>query len=271
MALFGKKNQPDLSALSALAHRALNEEDSEYARNKALISQFFRNSCAVEHKEEVRLSLIDSLYSTQVASRRLYGITDIAESLRSAFPDDAALKKCAVEWVNSGFETANPLCDLFVVNALHILFAANYGIDKSGAATKSAASLLSKYLYFTTDYSFPIYDALGAKYYSIAGKKTSSGFQKRFRTLKEIMDENSIDGFDQLDNFFWLYGKITTGSFSLVLNKTRYVALMRYAQEKPGAAIVEEVRAGQNAAELKGIFGPALFEFIQNTSSFDQE
>jgi hypothetical protein len=256
------KNHSNLATFAALAHRALNEGDSEHARNKALISQFFRDSCAVAYKEEVRLTLIDSLYSTQVASRRLYSITDIAESLRRAFPDDVAFKICAAEWVNSGFATANPLCGLF---------AANYGVDKSGKTGKSAASLLSKYLYFATDYSFPIYDSLGAKYHYIAGKKTTPGFQKRFRTLKEIMDENSIDGFDKLDNFFWLYGKVTAGNFSLVLNKARYVALMRYAQTKPAAAVVEEVRAGQNAAVLQEIFGPALYDFVQTTKLFDKE
>jgi hypothetical protein len=256
------KNHSNLAGLATLAHRALNEGDSEYARNKALISQFFSDSCAVAYKEEVRLTLIDSLYSTQVASRRLYGITDIAESLRRAFPDDAALKICAAEWVNSGFATANPLCSLF---------AANYGVDKSGKTGKSAASLLSKYLYFATDYSFPIYDALGAKYHYIAGKKTAPNFQKRFRALKEIMDENSIDGFDKLDNLFWLYGKAHTGSFSLVLSAKRYVELMRCAQTKPAVAVVEEVRAGQNAVVLQEIFGPALYEFIQTTKLFNKE
>jgi hypothetical protein len=256
------KNQSDLAGLADLAHRALNEGDSEYARNKALISSFFRDSCAVAYKEEVRLSLLDALYSTQVASRRLYGITDIAASLRSAFPDDAALKTCAAEWISGGFATSNPL---------YGLFAANYGMNKRGTPEKGAYSLLSKYIYFMTGYSFPIYDALGAEYHYIAGKKTAKDFQKRFRALKTIMDENAVDGFDRLDNFFWLYGKVDTGSFSLVLSKERYVKLMRYAQAKPVAVVVEEARTGQNAAGLQEIFGAALYAFIQNTKVFNKE
>jgi hypothetical protein len=255
-----------LASLAGLAYRALNDGDSGYARNKALISQFFRAGAeragppAIEHREAVRLTLIDSLYSTQVASRRLYGITDIADALRRDFPDDAALITCAAQWIADGFDTVNPL---------YGLFAAQYGINKSGESEKGAYSLLSKYLYFATEYSFPIYDALGAEYHYIAGKKTAPDFQRRFRALKEILDENAIDGFDKLDAFFWLYGKVTEGSFSLVLSKARYVDLMRYAQSKPLAVVMEEVRTGQNAAALQEILGAALYEFIRNTQIFD--
>jgi hypothetical protein len=34
-------NQPSIATLASLAHRALNDGASEYARNKALIAQFF--------------------------------------------------------------------------------------------------------------------------------------------------------------------------------------------------------------------------------------
>ncbi|GHT99241.1 hypothetical protein FACS1894142_6620 [Spirochaetia bacterium] len=252
----------NISALAALAHRALNDGDSEYARNKALISQFFRSSCAVEYKEAVRLVLIDSLYSTNVAAKRLFGIGDIAEKLLRTFADDAALKENAAQWIERGFDDANPL---------YGLFAADYGIDRSGEGGKGAYSLLSKYMYFATDYAFPIYDALGADYYYLAEKKSAPDFQARFRVLREIMRENAVDGFDRLDNFFWLYGKINTGSLSLVLNKARYAELMRYAGGKSIADVINAIRAGENTAALKTIFGPVLYEFIQKTALMGKE
>jgi putative cell wall-binding protein len=42
------------NTLAALARRTLNAGHTEYARHKAIISQFFRSSCAVENKKEVR-------------------------------------------------------------------------------------------------------------------------------------------------------------------------------------------------------------------------
>jgi hypothetical protein len=109
------QNPPNLAALAELAHRALNADDTEYTLAKAAISQFFRPSCAVAHKEEVRLTLIDSLFSTNVAAKRLFGISDIAQSLRGAFPcGDDVLKESAMQWIDSGFNSANPLYLLFV-------------------------------------------------------------------------------------------------------------------------------------------------------------
>lgn len=255
-------NQNNLAALAELAHQALNRGNAEYARNKALIAQFFAPACAAGHKEEVRLTLIDSLYSTNVAAKRLFGIGDIAEKLRGEFKGgDAEVKEQAARWVENKFDRANPL---------YALFAANYGLNKKGKEGQAAVSLLSKYLYFATDYAFPIYDALGAEYYYLAGKKSVPGFQARFRILQEIMDENGIDGFDQLDSFFWLYGKVDTESFSLVLNKARYTALTNYRGDKTIADIVKSISAGKDAAPLRDIFGADLYGFIQKTAALDK-
>ncbi|MDR2510150.1 MAG: hypothetical protein LBC77_05855, partial [Spirochaetaceae bacterium] len=68
--------------------------------------------------------------------------------------------------------------------------------------------------------------------------------------------------FDRLDNFFWLYGKVETRSFSLVLNKERYAALAAY----PGDA-VSDIRAGSGSAALQNIFGPGLAAFIQQSAA----
>jgi hypothetical protein len=60
------QNDNNWNNLAALAHKALNRKGTEYARNKARIAQFFDAACALANKEEVRLTLIDSLYSTLV-------------------------------------------------------------------------------------------------------------------------------------------------------------------------------------------------------------
>jgi hypothetical protein len=219
-----------------------------------MISQFFAPSCAVSHKEEVRLTLIDSCFSTNVASRRLFGISDIANRLRAAFKNgDAEAKEAAAQWIAGSFDGANPLC---------ALFAEKYGVNKAGEEQKAAYSLLSKYFYFATGFAFPIYDKLGSDYYYLAGEASKPDFQARFRSLQKIMNENAVDGFDQLDNFFWLYGKVDTGSFSLVLNKERYAALAAYQGDA-----VNDIRAGKDKPALQNIFGPDMAAFIQQSGA----
>ncbi|MDR2491819.1 MAG: hypothetical protein LBD20_10515 [Spirochaetaceae bacterium] len=247
------ENTNKLAALASLAHSALNSSGTEYAQVKAMIAQFFAPSCAVSHKEEVRLTLIDSWFSTNVASRRLFGISDIANRLRAAFKNgDAEAKEAAAQWIAGSFDGANPLC---------ALFAEKYGVNKAGEERNAAYSLLSKYLYFATDYAFPIYDNLGANYYYLAGELNNPDFTARFRTLQKIMRENAIDGFDQMDNFFWLYGKVDTGSFSLVLNKEKYAALSAYQGDA-----VKDIRAGNSSPALQNIFGPDMAAFIQKSA-----
>jgi hypothetical protein len=255
------KNQPNLAALASLAHKALNADDTEYTLAKNLISQFFRSSAAVAHKEEVRLTLIDSWFSTNVAAKRLFGISDLAEKLRGVFPNgDDELKAQAAQWIDSGFNSEK----LF-----RPLFAAKNGFTKKHEEGEAADSLLSKYLYFATGCAFPIYDSLGAKHFSIAKRKAPKDAQKRFRVLQEIMNDNKIAGFDQLDNLFWLYGKVSVGSFSLVLNKTRYTELNKHMKEKN----IEDMKViiNEDAAKLQNILGADLCAFIQKSAALDKE
>jgi hypothetical protein len=266
------KNQPNIAALASLAYRALNNGASEYARNKALIAQFFSDDFRqVSCREAVCLTLIDSLYSTNVAGKRLYGISDIAGELRRVSKDNAALKASADQWITAGFDKKNKLYGLFT---------AVYGVDKSGQSGKKAVSLLSKYLYFATGFKFPIYDNLGWKSRSIAkvkipNAKGESDFQHRFRSLSLMLREHGIDGFDQLDCLLWLYGKVQTLSFSTVLDEKRYVKLARYGKEADeNAAIkraVDDTRAGKNPDALQAIFGKPLYQFIQATARPDRE
>jgi hypothetical protein len=259
--------------LAETAHRIL-QSDSGYIQNKALISGLFRLTRSFSGKEEVRLTLVDSLYSTNVATKRLYGISDIAGKLRGAFRnDDAEVKKTAAQWVESGFANENPL---------YALFAAGYGIDKFGEEGKAAVSLLSKYLYFVTDYSFPIYDSLGAKYHYIVPvtlprQKDEPEFRRRFVRLEKINREYAVNDFDKLDALFWLCGKVYTGSYSLVLSKERYVRLLDYLKPPPSektdpyikTKIDEHIHG--SGSPLTEILGKEFYEFIQQIQTLMKE
>jgi hypothetical protein len=77
------------------------------------------------------------------------------------------------------------------------------------------------------------------------------------------MDDNGIDGFDQADTFFWLYGKVKDANFSSAFNKARYAELKNYRGEKTIKDVVKEIRDGKNADTLRDILGPDLYTFIQ--------
>jgi hypothetical protein len=254
------KNTTSLAALASLAHKALNAGGTEYTRVKKLISQFFHSALSAHSIEEVRLTLVDSLYSAKVVENRLFGITDIAKKLGEEFKNgDKEVKEKAAEWIVNRFDNANPLYGLFT---------AKYGVTQKNKNGIAAYSLLSKYLYFATDYSFPIYDSLGGKSFFIAGEKAPYNFQARFRVLQNIMAESGIDSFDKLDNLLWLYGKIAAGGLAHAFDKKMYLDLAQYQGKKSVADILKEVRAGKDPAMFSKIFGAALYEFIKETACF---
>jgi hypothetical protein len=259
-------NADSLKKLAETAHRALHT-DTEYVQNKRIIADLFLRTSSTANKEKLRLTVIDSMYSTNVNSRRLYGISDMAQELFTKFPADKALAKKAAGYIESNFDQSNQL---------HTIFKNPYGIDKSGIAKKRAMSLLSKYLYFVTDYNFPIYDRLGAPYIkrlsSVKIAPAAAGmadFEKRFKALAQRNIECEINNFDILDNLLWLCGKTDAGSYSLVLKKTNYQKLIGYLgiqqAEDIDRIIAAEIdaRVEQNDTELEKVFGVDLYTFLQ--------
>ena len=259
----------NLAALTEHAHRALYSADAEYARARAFITQLFAPAFAGDCKEEARLTVIDSLYSTHVAATLWCGLPDIAQALRAVSPDDDVLRGYAACWVDDGFaNTANPL---------HGLFAAQYGVNNRCLQGRPARSLLSKYLHFITHGNFPIYDKLGAAHYHLAGEPCPEDFVERFQAMNKIIKKHNIASFEKLDNFFWLYGKIQKSNFSLILNKECLHALLQYTHTTAAAhgtrpndelrALIAAIRAGTTpAAASTAIFGSALHDFIRATS-----
>ena len=120
---------------------------SQYAKEKAFITRCFLSQLENQFdKVKLRLHLIDSLYSTQM-NKRYYGLEELAESI-AQYNDEALI-----------LETHN-LLNGQNSEILGALFTGKYGYNSVGQKQKKAVSLISKYLYFLTNYQFPIYDSL---------------------------------------------------------------------------------------------------------------
>ena len=113
------------------------------------------------------------------------------------------------------------------------VFYQKFGIDKKGKSKGVAKSLISKYFYFLLDYEFPIYDSLVKDYlpkinkrYSILNYKLSTDTKDYFTYVSSFNTKSSIESYNRLDNLCWLYGKVSKGSFSLLIDKDKYLSLI---------------------------------------------
>lgn len=209
-----------------LAHDILNTE-TQYKSNKLIISNTFNRPLDSDFLNVVknRLTIIDSYYSTQM-NKRLYGIDDLAEGLSKY--DDDLLKLEVEKFLN------NPLSE----NIINKLFRGHYGINKSGKSSGKAISLISKYLFFLTDYKFPIYDSLAElslkllKEHNLVNYDKLNPIQNFYLTIVNINKTNQINDYEKLDNLLWLLGKLSSGSFTLLMSKSRYMDLINRKELK---------------------------------------
>jgi hypothetical protein len=214
--------------LREFAETAFNilERSNNYKRSKNIISDLYRIQSSDYFNDVVlRLTVIDSYYSTQVGSKRLFGIDDIANQLVEVGTDDDLKGKCQLflEFPHKRNEISD-------------LLNGKYGINKKGLAKGKAGSLVSKYLYFLMNYEFPIYDSLAiesykkirAKYEALdLGELERTFHVSYFEKLTNLKNIAGIDTFNKLDNLLWLIGKISQGSMSLILDREPYVNLMK--------------------------------------------
>lgn len=208
----------DLIKYSNLAQTILNQE-TRYQANKKIIQDVFKTpSVTFKDTIQFRLTVIDSYYSTQM-SKRLYGIEDIANELVK-YSDDV-LKLEIAKFLQ------NPTKGI-----IKELFNKSYGFDKEAKNAKKAISLVSKYFYFLSDCQFPIYDTLGKVSYNLLK-------DNKYVTSKSLADDNyfelmialnqssTIKDFEKLDNLLWLLGKIKEGSFSILMDKSKYETIVK--------------------------------------------
>ncbi|WP_300978480.1 hypothetical protein [Flavobacterium sp.] len=203
---------------SNLAQTILNQE-TRYQGNKKIIQDIFKTpSDNFKDTIQFRLTVIDSYYSTQM-SKRLYGIEDIANELVKYYDDTLKLE-----------------IDIFLQNPtegiIKDLFNKTYGFDKEAKNAKKAISLLSKYLYFLSDCQFPIYDTLGKVSYNLLKDNkyiTSKALTdvNYFELMIALNQTSRIKDFEKLDNLLWLLGKIKEGSFSILMDKSKYETIVK--------------------------------------------
>ena len=210
----------DLKLYARIAHSILNSE-TQYLSNKEIISALFKsnNSSNFESVVKNRITIIDSYYSTQM-SKRLYGIDELAHNL--AQYSDVTLITESHKFLN------NP--DKGTV--IKYLFSKEYGIDKSGKPFGKSISLISKYLYFLNDGNFPIYDSLAIDAYKLFKKnghvktKVAIGEDNYFDYMKQLNTLSNINNYEKLDNLLWLTGKLSKGSFAILMTKDKYEGLV---------------------------------------------
>ena len=214
------------------------ENDTPYFRCKKMLESLFKGDLKDESQTFMRLTTLDALYSTNM-SKRLYGLDDLAKELSKI--DYIRLKEETTKYKIYGVDGNSVPYSLFqkTYGCSKIDWTKNHSKTKDEEGAQ-AGSLISKYLYFATNYNFPIVDSLVRdnintimeKYDlrpAFAYTKTDLK-QKDFSLVKLLVDlQKRYDlgtkddkTFSPFDNFLWLYGKIKKGSLSLILNKGEY-------------------------------------------------
>src|SRR3989344_6590528 len=118
-------------------------EGSPYDIQKNKIKEVFKNTKNNNLSDILlRLIVIDSCYSTNM-NKRFFGFQQLADYL----------KKLELK-IEPPFDVVN------FVDTNEYILKDKFGIDKKGNQKGHAFSLISKYLFFRTDFQFPIYDSL---------------------------------------------------------------------------------------------------------------
>ena len=224
------------------------KNESGYSLGKSTILKVFKATDGYSHEDILaRLTLIDSMYSTQM-SRRYYGLEELAvaladvhnrKNLEEAFLDflkDKDLKP--FELRNSKKVKTN-------------LFIEKYGIGKNGEDKGSAVSLISKYAYFETKFKFPIYDSIVREMYprvwNYCGFPKSEMLEFKYNDMTSFVEminlmiskfNSTYVNYDSLDRVLWYVGKIYRGNLSLVLSREEYDAFAeKYTKTEDGKKV----------------------------------
>ncbi|MDD3976506.1 MAG: hypothetical protein PHN22_05075 [Candidatus ainarchaeum sp.] len=180
----------------------LNRETS-YSNNKEIIKNYFKDKQITGNLEDsnklliikTRLILIDGVYSTNIGRNR-FGLEDLAKAILQFKTDDNLKEEC-----KNFLDSKNKNSKIFM------LFHNKYGFKK----TIGAMSLISKYLYFLTEFQFPIYDSVVKDQIKYSGKD----ILKYIERVQVIMNKLGLDDYDdkddkydKFDQLFWVKGKI---------------------------------------------------------------
>lgn len=219
-------------------------DSSGYSLGKATILKVFNATNSYTTEDILaRLTLIDSMYSTQM-SRRYYGLEELAKVL-AEINKNKSLKDAFIDFLEDKEYT------LFNIKGKKTnLFSEKYGIGKNGEDKGTAVSLISKYAYFETEFRFPIYDSIVREMYPRIWNYC--GFKEKMLEIKANDMVSFIEAidllirqldctdvtYDTLDRVLWYVGKIYRGNLSLVLSREEYDAFAeKYTKTEDGKKV----------------------------------
>ena len=198
---------------------------SEYYLNKQAIHCAFgegaANSCNYFSLILNRLTLIDNMYATQMRMRP-YGIGELADAISLFGPDShfkSLLNDFLVDHDIDHFDYLKANIKFYRDGQRPTqsnLFAEGYGTESHRASNKRAWSLITKYAYFLTVYSFPIYDSVVIEMIPIMWKLflfsiPLPNYKQSIVDYIVVIDKlrSALGGlsYDELDFLLWSVGK----------------------------------------------------------------
>lgn len=209
---------------------------ANYLNQRALIGSLFQSGDYNKGQLILRLTVIDSLYSTN-AAYSYFSIEEMAEKIMS-------------------LGTREQARDYFYAIAClgkdrHRLFDEPYGIQKDLREGSKQMSLLSKYAYYEVmqdrgqyPLGFPIYDRLAKEAYPVVCRMLkirpverlpqTPDIEPYVKCINQLRAElfndskpfNGYQQFDILDAYLWRMGKFEDGNMSLLLGRDDYVTFI---------------------------------------------
>ena len=234
-----------ITIMYAIAKNELDQESptlqtATYNNQRALINQVFRTGEYNRGTIILRLTVIDSLYSTN-AAYSYFSFEEMAERISAlGTEEDARNYFYSVALLGEDKEK---------------LFSEEYGIQKNLAEGNKQMSLLSKYAYYCLlqapqkyPLGFPIYDRLAKETYPTVCKMLgivpigklppldTPSIEKYIRCIDQLRQElfgnkadlfNGYQQFDILDAYLWRMGKFNDGNMSLLVGWKEYEQFVR--------------------------------------------
>lgn len=192
-------------------------KDSSYDGETLLIKKYFESYPVVKNNKDnlsvikTRLILIDALYSTQIFKNR-FAINDISKKINK-FNSDYEINLKINSFLND-FNKKNDILDLFNTTYGHL--------------NKKAMSLISKYLFFVSNYNFPIYDSLVKKEIKYS-KDNIIEYIRRINFLSNnyLVNDNKLS-YKDFDFILWFKSKEKSKNFNSIfknyLKKEKVIA-----------------------------------------------
>ena len=241
------------------------EDKTNFSTNKEIIQSIFNNNkyCFKENKNDILLwlTIIDSFYSTNM-SRRYFWLEELAKKIL-IFEKEGISEKIKNEGIIIFIEEyLNKILDKEEW-IWHIW------IWKQWNELWHSLSLITKYLYFRTNFNFPIYDNLVLNELKINNIKVSleNNENNYFKILNDFKGEFN-NSFDTLDKVLWLSWKIRKWNFWLIFkNKKLYLEFLKELklyklEDEAKKELLNEFKFYNNKEKLKNLFNKHFWEII---------